>query len=38
VAELKRVAIDTGVPMSELVRRALLSYLAERTAKTTEPA
>lgn len=33
VAELKAVAIETGVPMSELVRRALQTWLAERQAK-----
>jgi metal-responsive CopG/Arc/MetJ family transcriptional regulator len=33
VAELKAVAIETGVPMSELVRRALQNWLAERKAK-----
>ena len=33
VAELKAVAIETGVPMSELVRRALSTWLTERKAK-----
>lgn len=33
VAELKAVAIETGTPMSELVRRALQTYLTERKAK-----
>lgn len=33
VEELKAIAIETGVPMSELVRRALSNWLAERKAK-----
>ena len=33
VSELKRIAIETGVPMSELVRRALQNWLLERNAK-----
>ena len=33
VAELKAIAIETGVPMSELVRRAIQQYLIERNAK-----
>ena len=33
VAELKAVAIETGVPMSELVRRALSTWLTDRKAK-----
>lgn len=33
VAELKAIAIETGTPMSELVRRALSNWLSERKAK-----
>lgn len=33
VAELKAIAIETGVPMSELVRRALLNWLAQHKHK-----
>lgn len=37
VAQLKAIAIQTGTPMSELVRRAITNMLAERDAKK-EPA
>ncbi len=33
VDQLKAIAIETGVPMSELVRRAIHSYLVERSTK-----
>lgn len=33
VTELKAIAAETGTPMSELVRRALSTWLAERKAK-----
>lgn len=32
VAELKAIAIESGVPMSELVRRAIAQWLAEHKA------
>lgn len=33
VAKLKAVAAESGMPMSELVRRALLAYFNERDAR-----
>ena len=36
VAELKAVAIETGVPMSELVRRAISTFLIGRKAKVPQ--
>jgi metal-responsive CopG/Arc/MetJ family transcriptional regulator len=33
VAELKAIAVETGVPMSELIRRALSTWLLERKVK-----
>lgn len=37
VAQLKAIAIESGTPMSELVRQALSSFLANQVAKK-EPA
>jgi len=36
VAELKQIATQTGVPMSELIRRVLANWLTERKAKQKE--
>lgn len=36
VASLKTIAENTGVPMSELIRRALSNWLVEYNAKQKE--